>query len=161
MGNNKIKVIRSSDVEPYSPKEMNDVFFSRMLINKESVCSQKLIINEFTLKAGKKSYKGVHPYPYDEVYYVLKGTGILILGDEIEERYEIEPHIIAFISNGVPHSLENNGTEDLVLLTIMPEQPVKGANLLYDSRINEWGTSFKFIDNPKGVKCTFSKTSKT
>ena len=152
MENNGIRVIRVSDVEPFSPRDTQDIFYSRMLIDNQSAGSEHLVVNEFTLKCGKSSYKGSHPMPYDEVYYVLKGKGFLVLEDDEERKYEIEPGIIAFIPCGVQHHLINSDDEDMVLLTIMHKIPVKGVNSLYDSRIEEWNTSFRMKENAKGVK---------
>ena len=40
---------------------------------------------------------------YDEVYYVLSGTGTITLG---QETYPLRPGSVAVIQVGVPHSLE-------------------------------------------------------
>ena len=39
---------------------------------------------------------------YDEVYYVLSGDGVVLIGDE---RFELRPGAVAVIPRGVPHSL--------------------------------------------------------
>jgi mannose-6-phosphate isomerase-like protein (cupin superfamily) len=40
---------------------------------------------------------------YDEVYYVLSGTGTITLGDDV---HPLRPGSVAVIPAGVPHSLE-------------------------------------------------------
>jgi mannose-6-phosphate isomerase-like protein (cupin superfamily) len=144
-------VMRLSDVEEFSPKGCEEIFSSRMLIDANSVGSKQLVVNEFTLNAGQNSYPGVHPPPYDEVYYVIKGKGWLILKDEQTIKYEVEPGIIAFIPAGTEHCLENPFPEDLVLLTFMPRQPEPGVNLLYDERKATWGTTFRMKNCQSGV----------
>ena len=126
----------------FSPEGMEDTYVSRLLVDRESVGSGTMVANHFTLKPGKTTDPGSHPAPYDELYYVLRGTGAVFLGDP-PEATEIGPDSVAFIPNGTNHSLENTGTEDLELLTVMPAQLVEGGNPLYDARIKAWGTSFK------------------
>ena len=126
----------------FSPDGMEDTFVSRMLVDRESVGSETMVANHFTLKPGKTTDAGSHPAPYDELYYVLRGTGIVHLGDP-PEATEIRPDSVAFIPNGTTHSLKNTGSEDLELLTVMPAQMVEGGNPLYDARLKAWSTSFK------------------
>ncbi|MEN6496320.1 MAG: cupin domain-containing protein [Thermoguttaceae bacterium] len=47
---------------------------------------------------------------YDEVYYVLSGTGTITLG---QERHPLRPGSVAVIPAGVPHSLEAAAGEEL------------------------------------------------
>jgi mannose-6-phosphate isomerase-like protein (cupin superfamily) len=42
---------------------------------------------------------------YDEVYYVLSGTGTLLIGDT---PYSLRPGAVAVIPAGLPHSLVSN-----------------------------------------------------
>ena len=144
-------VIRSSDVARYAPPGQRGVFSSRMLIDAESCGSRQLVVNEFTLKAGHRSYPGSHPVPFDEVYYVLSGRAWLTLGADPPMRYRLTPGCIAFISAGTVHALENPGRTDLVLLTMMPRQPAPGVNTLYDARRKDWGTSFRLRKGARPV----------
>jgi mannose-6-phosphate isomerase-like protein (cupin superfamily) len=116
------------------------------LVDQESVGSKRLTVNHFTLKPGKSTGAGSHPEPYDELYYVLHGHARLRLGDP-PETFDIEPGTVAFIPAGTSHALDNTGTEDLEILTVMPEQLVQGANPLYDARLQAWGTSFRLISD--------------
>ena len=126
----------------FSPDGMEETFVSRLLVDRESVGSSTMVANHFTLKPGKSTDAGSHPAPYDELYYVLRGTGVIYLGDPAEAT-QIGPDSVAFIPNGTNHSLTKTGTEDLELLTVMPAQLVEGGNPLYDARIRAWGTSFR------------------
>lgn len=130
------------DVEAFSPKGQEGVFTSAMLIDKESVGSQRLVVNRFIVKSGKKTEPGIHADPYDEFYYVLRGKGLLLLGNP-EDEIEIAPDMVAFIPSGTWHHLENRASEDLVILTVMPAQLVEGVNPVYDERRRTWGTTFR------------------
>lgn len=54
----------------------------------------------------------------DDINYVLSGRGTAIC-DGVEEK--LEPGILHICPMGHRHFIRNDGTEDLVLLTIVPE----------------------------------------
>ena len=136
----------SRRVAGFSPSGHEDTYVSRMLVDRTSVGSTRMVVNHFTLKPGKQTEAGSHPTPYDELYYVLRGKGVLYLGDP-PEATEIRPDFVAFIPAGTNHALDNTGTDDLELITMMPAELKKGGNPLYDARKKEWGTSFRMADN--------------
>jgi mannose-6-phosphate isomerase-like protein (cupin superfamily) len=138
-------VFRARDVVGFSPRGAEEAYVSRLLIDRESVGSETMVLNHFALRAGKATAPGAHPAPYDEFYYVLSGCGMLYLGDPPEASM-IEPGTYAFIPAGLVHSLRNTGDADLELLTGMPQQLVEGANNLYDERRRTWGTSWKLSE---------------
>ena len=70
----KLKVINAYDVEGYSPPGAEGKYMSRLLIDGESVGSNNLTLNHFTLYPGESTYLGSHPAPYEEVYYILSGV---------------------------------------------------------------------------------------
>lgn len=135
-------VFHAYQVMPFSPPEAAGAFESRLLVDRESVGSANLVVNHFTLKPGGSTETGKHPSPYDEVYYVLRGRGVVRLG-EPPKASVVGPNTIVFIPNGTLHCLENTGTEDLEMLTIMPGPIVQGVNPVYDERLRTWGTSFR------------------
>ncbi|HBO44201.1 MAG TPA: hypothetical protein DD670_09760 [Planctomycetaceae bacterium] len=47
---------------------------------------------------------------YDEIYYVLSGSGTITLG---QETHPLRPGSVAVIPAGVPHALEANSDEQL------------------------------------------------
>ena len=51
----------------------------------------------------------------EQVYYVLEGEGILMLG---KKRHLMRPHDYVYIPPGVPHSFTNTGTAGLVFLVV-------------------------------------------
>lgn len=150
MEKKKQNVFKTSEVMGYSPKGYEESFLSKMLMDEESVGSSNLTINEFTLYPGKQTYMGSHPKEYNEIYYALKGKAWLYLegssANDVEE-YLMEPGSIAFIQGGKGHYLKNDGSDNFVLLTIMPGNIKEGINMVYDSRLNDWGTSFRLINN--------------
>jgi quercetin dioxygenase-like cupin family protein len=54
-----------------------------------------------------------HIDPYEEVYYLLQGHGVMKVGDE-EENVSAGDAI--WLPYGVPHSLVNDGDEDCVIV---------------------------------------------
>ena len=136
-------IIKAYNVMPFSSPGRENISESRALINKESVGSEKLYMAQYTLRAGKKNRPGVHPCPYDETYYILKGRAILSLNDK---KYEIGPDTAVFIPCGTTHQLENIGDEDLVLIAHSPLQYIEGINPLYDQREKTWGKTFRLIN---------------
>ncbi|NQT31427.1 MAG: cupin domain-containing protein [Deltaproteobacteria bacterium] len=63
------------------------------------------------LKPGKEIE--THIDPYEEVYYLLLGRGVMTVGDE---RQEVTAGDAIWLPYGVPHSLMNDGDEDCVIL---------------------------------------------
>ena len=137
-------VMHVKDVASFTPTGGVGKYESRLLVDAESVGSQNLVLNHFTLKPGKKTYFGHHPAPFEEVYYILRGRGILTLGSA-EKKYEVGPDTVAYIAAMEDHQIENVGSEDLEMLTMMPKQPAPGVNSLYDERKQKWGTSFRLV----------------
>jgi mannose-6-phosphate isomerase-like protein (cupin superfamily) len=135
-------VFNAKEVEGFSPPKEADAFTSRLLVDQESVGSQKLVMNHFTLRSGKSTGAGSHPPPFDEIYYVLRGSGIVFLGND-REPYVLAPDSYVFIPSGTLHYLVNDGNQDLEMITVMPGPLVKGANTLYDQRKETWGKSFR------------------
>jgi len=139
----KPRVIRAHEVVGYSAPGDEEKYVSRLLVDGESVGSNNLVLNHFTLYPGESTYVGVHPDPCEEVYYILSGKGVLTLGGPNGEQYEVCKHTVAYIPWGTKHQITNVGDDPLEMLTIMPFHPQPGANTLYDARKRDWGTSFK------------------
>lgn len=139
-------VIRVCDVAGFTPIGAEGKYVSRLLVDRESIGSKNLVVNHFTLLAGQKTDSGNHPSPYEEVYYILRGKGILILGGAKGEQHDVGPDTVAYIPCGVEHQIENKGEEVLEIITVMPFHPTPGVNTIYDERKHKWGTSFRLID---------------
>jgi quercetin dioxygenase-like cupin family protein len=63
------------------------------------------------LKPGREIE--AHVDPYEEVYYLLSGRGVMTVG---EERQEVAAGDAIWLPYGVPHSLLNDGDGDCVIL---------------------------------------------
>ena len=62
----------------------------------------------------------------DKLYLVLEGEGEVTVGDDTER---VNAGDVILAKEGVPHAVDNNGAEKLVLLTVMaPPPPSKRAN---------------------------------
>ena len=134
-------VQQAKRVAGFTPAGAEGAYVSRLLIDQDTVGSTQLVLNHFTLRPGQTTSAGSHPAPYDEAYYVLRGCGIVRLGPEVAaEAFEIEPDSVVFIPAGTVHALENTGSVDLELVTVMPQQPVEGVNPIYDERRRAWKT---------------------
>ena len=135
-------VFHAKDVVPFSPAGSEAAFESRLLVDETGVGSRALAVNHFTLKPGHSTGAGSHPRPYDEVYYVLRGSGSVRLG-EPAEHFELVPDMVVFIPGGTVHALTNTGQADLEIITMMPHEMRPGINSLYDERLRAWGTGFR------------------
>ena len=138
----KERVFKVKDVVGFSLPGGEDTYISRMLVDEESVGARKINLNHGTLKPGKNTGGGRHPCPYEEVYYILRGEGVLTIGNK---TYKVGPDTVAYIPCEEFHKLENTGNTDLEILTIWSLPIKEGANPLYDERKRLWGTTFKKV----------------
>ena len=141
----KEKVVKVSEIMGFSPAESKGDYISRLLIESEGVGSSKLMVAHGTMKPGKAPLNaGVHPYPYDEAYYILRGKGRVEFGKGSKESYDVGPDTAVFIPAGTIHKIINTGIEDLEFLGIWPIMPTEeGVNSVCDERKRAWGTSFR------------------
>ncbi len=70
------------------------------------------------LKPGKVLES--HVDPYEEIYYLLQGQGMMTVGDE---QQKVSAGDAIWLPYGVPHSLANDGDEDciIVVAAAMPQ----------------------------------------
>lgn len=137
-------VVKVDRVMPFSPPGAEEIYVSKMLLDKDNSDSQQLQVNHGVVKAGQSLPGAAHPAPYDEIYYVLSGEASLDM-DGVD--YDLEPGSVVFIPAGTFHALTNKSqTEDFTILTIWPGTPEPGANEVYDTRKEAWGTSYREID---------------
>jgi mannose-6-phosphate isomerase-like protein (cupin superfamily) len=138
-------LIRPSNVKPFL---FNQAYASRMLLDHTNSESKKIHVNHGTLAPGgmllPASAHGTDLDPYDEVYVIIKGTCKLELDGEV---IFIQAGDVIFIPSGITHGLDNSeGTEEIELLTIWAGVPPKGINGVYDTRIEQWGKSYRTVD---------------
>ena len=138
-------VFNAKDVVGFSLNGAEDSWESRLLVDKEGMGSNSLVVNHFTLKPGKVTGDAFsHAEPFDEVYYVLTGTGVVSLGDPAEQ-FDLSPGVVVFIPGGTLHRVVNTGAEDLELLTVMPGPLPEGINPVYDERRRAWGKTYRLV----------------
>ncbi|MBW1713682.1 MAG: cupin domain-containing protein [Deltaproteobacteria bacterium] len=65
------------------------------------------------LAPGKKIE--AHVDPYEEIYFVLEGQGLIQVGDE---EAQVGPLDATYLPAGRPHALTNTGQTDLVILVV-------------------------------------------
>lgn len=129
-------VIDSAAVRSFT---VSGAYSSKMLLDRTNSESDGLNLNEGTLRAGRRLPGGAHE-GYDEVYYILRGSGTLHMDGA---EYPVRKGSVVHIPGGTFHALDNTrGTEDLILLTVWARHPEPGANEVYDQRIMAWGKSF-------------------
>ena len=56
-----------------------------------------------------------HIDPYEEIYFVLEGRGLMSVG---QESREVGPLDATYLPAGIPHALLNTGDKDLVILVV-------------------------------------------
>lgn len=138
----KALTFEAKDVAGFTLSE-EGVWESRLLIDRENTGADSVLMTHFTVKPGQVMGEAVrHPEPYNEIYYVLTGEGVVHV-DEPSQRWKLSPGVVVFIPAGTKHRVENTGTEYLEFLTVMPGPLREGVNPVYDGRRRAWGTTFK------------------
>jgi len=56
-----------------------------------------------------------HADPYEEIYFILEGNGLIRVGDE---EKEVKPMDATYLPAGIPHALTNTGEADLKILVV-------------------------------------------
>ena len=82
------------------------------------VPDMKLVFRKRAFKPG--SGVGHHVQKEDEIYYVLSGTGTMVLDGK---TVDIKPGTAVLTRPGSSHSLKQTGTDDLVVLINYEVQP--------------------------------------
>ncbi len=137
------KVVYPEKVMPFIAPGCENLYSSRMMIDLFNCGSEKIQVNHGVVEPGKALPGAAHE-GHDEVYVILKGNARLDMGGE---NYELKPGTVVFIPAGTFHAIHNEESPDtLELVTVWAGQPAKGANELYDMRLEEWGTTYREIE---------------
>jgi mannose-6-phosphate isomerase-like protein (cupin superfamily) len=56
-----------------------------------------------------------HVDPYEEIYFILQGKGLMRVGPEAQE---VGPMDAVYLPAGIPHGLTNIGSEELTILVV-------------------------------------------
>lgn len=140
----RVLAFKAKDVAGFSLSPQG-AWQSRLLIDKENTGSDSVLMTHFTVRRGQAMGEAVgHPEPYNEIYYVLAGEGVVHV-DEGSEHYQLSAGTVVFIPAETGHRVENTGSEDLEFLTVMAGPLREGVNPVYDGRVREWGTTFKLV----------------
>jgi len=128
------------DVDRVKPLCFGSEYESRMILDHVITGRDDVIqINHGTVKAGYALGGATHEE--DEIYYILSGNGKLQLDDKV---VDVKPNQVIFIPAGVFHALDNRESkEDMCILTFWKDWRFNDA---YETRLKEWGKSFKTID---------------
>ena len=88
----------------------------RVIFDKESNNVKQMSVWETSFPPGVSIPLHKHPYPVEELLYVLQGRAIETVGDE---KREIGPGTAIFIPPEVEHKFDNIGDEMLILLVVV------------------------------------------
>jgi quercetin dioxygenase-like cupin family protein len=92
------------------------------MVSGPAVCDCKnMVMGIVTFPPGSNPGPHVHETE-EEIIYVISGRGVSKVGDK---DYILEPGVALFTEPGLPHGVINNGTEDMVLVSVFsPPLPV-------------------------------------
>jgi mannose-6-phosphate isomerase-like protein (cupin superfamily) len=77
---------------------------------------------------GPGQAQAVHAHAdQDKIYYVVEGSGRFTIGDR-QERLEAGEAVVA--PSGVPHGLENEGDQPLLVLVVITPPPPHAGGLV-------------------------------
>lgn len=82
--------------------------------------TEHVMITVITLKPGQSLKK--HITPVDVAFYVLKGTGVVQIGDE---KAKIAVHTLVESPKDIMHCWFNESSADLVFMVIKAPKPAK------------------------------------
>jgi mannose-6-phosphate isomerase-like protein (cupin superfamily) len=86
----------------------------RPLIDRTTSAVELCSLAEEVLPAGAAVGRH-HHLKTEEIYYILKGTGRMTVGDDVRE---VGAGDAIFIPRGHTHTLENTGTEPMTILLV-------------------------------------------
>ncbi len=78
---------------------------------------QGWVMRQFSL--GTEGYTPRHAHPWPHINYIVSGQGTLFLDGK---HYPVQAGSVAYIPGDAEHQFENSGTEDFVLICIVPEE---------------------------------------
>ena len=74
---------------------------------------KNLVLSSTTLRKGKQT-RGHRHAGQEEVYFFVMGTGMMIVGEEIDEPFPVSAGDIVLIPDGAFHRVINNGDMHLI-----------------------------------------------
>ena len=74
---------------------------------------QNLVLSSTCLYSGQQTRGHRHP-GQEEVYFFVQGDGLMIVGDEDGQPFEVQAGSVVLIPDGAFHRVFNDGDADLV-----------------------------------------------
>ena len=93
----------------------NPGVISRQLLNPKNSRSERVTITEVRLEPGACQPRHTHNAS-EQIWYALKGTGSLLLGDGEEKTFS-SGDVVRFAENDV-HGLRNDGDSEFIYLSV-------------------------------------------
>ncbi|MEW5733570.1 MAG: cupin domain-containing protein [Thermodesulfobacteriota bacterium] len=90
-----------------------EILTSHMLVSPQRSSARNLSMQVSTIPVG--SEQPVHSHPPEQCYYIIRGCGLMAVGDETGE---VGPGDAVFIPGNVKHGVRNIGGEALEYLTV-------------------------------------------
>jgi mannose-6-phosphate isomerase-like protein (cupin superfamily) len=118
MGKN-VKIVRSDQIEAVQP--LKPGCHERWIFNKNNTPTDNLTFMAAIIEPGKSS--GLHAHDVEECFYVLRGRGKVLIGDE---EHGLEPDLCIYCPPATPHNFINESTcESLSLLAVLGKTEFK------------------------------------
>ena len=107
-------IVNVNDVKP-EPLNLRGAMYvyTQWLISKGNG-SNKYAVRRQVIKPGGRA--PLHKHAYDETFLVLNGKGIMTINGK---SFEVKPGTCVFVPSKVPHSIRNNDSNDLELITVI------------------------------------------
>ena len=96
----------------HAPQYKRDGITSSLLVAASTCNARYLTTSLVEMSPGGKQH--LHRHPTEQSYYIIKGEGIMQVG---EETARVRPGNTVFIPSDTPHGLINDSTGELVYLS--------------------------------------------
>jgi mannose-6-phosphate isomerase-like protein (cupin superfamily) len=104
-----LEIVNRNASEPFITKDGSEI---RSILDRTNSAVANQSLAEATLPPGAMTAPHVHPHT-EEIYYVLRGTGLMTLG---AEQRAVGAGDGILIPPGTPHTIQNLGQDPLVFL---------------------------------------------
>lgn len=104
-----MEVVNRERSLPFITKDRSEI---RSILDRTNSTAVNQSLAEATLPPGAESAEHYHPNT-EEIYYVLRGRGLMTLG---REQRQVGPGDGVLIPPGTPHKIRNVGQDPLVFL---------------------------------------------
>jgi mannose-6-phosphate isomerase-like protein (cupin superfamily) len=102
-------IVNRAAAVPFITKDGSEI---RELLAYRNSCIRNQSLAEATIAVGAATREHYHPKS-EEIYYILRGTARMKIGDE---EHAVGPFDAIAIPPGAPHKIWNTGPDPLVLL---------------------------------------------